>query len=233
MVRFRSAAMGAASPSSALPRAGAMALLAADLLLIAVYTSIRLELQGTGRPPPTVWDLTRDGSLAESLNLLKWSLAALFLAHAATRDRAPALMPLAAVYLVLLADDGLQLHERAGAAAAAAWGLPRIAGLRPEDAGELAAWAAMGTVVLLLFARAWRRAGAGGQGRAVARLFALFLALVACGVGLDMVHSLMADGRGVVVFAVTLAEDGGEMLFASLTVIAAARPGVRGRGAPG
>lgn len=151
----------------------------------------------------------------------KWLLCVVFLLLAWRAVRQPVLLGLAAIFLAILLDDSLQLHERLGTTLALAWELPEAWGLRPDDLGELVVWALFGGSCLVVFlagyrasAAAWRRTG---------EVFLLgFLALAACGIALDMLHvmtfPLAAAGEAgrVLKFAVGLAEDGGEMIVASL-----------------
>lgn len=122
------------------------------------------------------------------------------------RSHALALLVWAVVFLVALADDAMQLHERAG------WWVrqnlaptPRF-GLRPEDLGEIGFAAVVGGLLLglvmvgHLLSDRWTR-------QISWRLLVLLAALAFFGVVADAVHVAIFPGD---LFA--LVEDGGEML---------------------
>ncbi|MGR3756541.1 MAG: hypothetical protein ACU0AT_04850 [Tranquillimonas sp.] len=232
--------MGSDSAPDAPPLRGArrilpvlLPLLAVDLALIAVYVALAA---GPGRAPD-LWNIGLEYSVSEVFNLGKWAATAALLAHLGLGRARPGLAPLAVIYLILLADDGLQLHETAGS-----WLTGALAGgpwaTAAQDLGELAAWAVLGVAILVLYRRAWRRASGPDRGW-VAALFGAFLGLLFCGIGLDMLHSALGDGSWIVAGFLSVAEDGGEMLFASLTLALASgaagdpRAGRRDRAAAG
>lgn len=192
------------------------ALLAADLLLIALHIGFGLGMETI----PAAFNIARDGSLAELLGYAKWLAIALLLAQAWRRSGIPLLLALACAFLLALADDSLQMHERLGAWLAAALALPAWADLRPQDLGELAAFAAMGLALLLVLVPAALRTARADWPLALPTL-ALIAALATVGVGVDFLHNLAA-GLPYGAQALDLVEDGGEMMLASAALAHAA-----------
>ncbi len=114
-----------------------------------------------------------------------------------------------AVFLWVLADDAASIHERLGEQLGARLGLPALAGLDPQDLGELLVMAAAGGLALLLVGAAHR--GTRGPERQLSwRLLALLALLAGFGVGLDMAASALRSGW------LGFVEDGGEMIGVSL-----------------
>lgn len=118
----------------------------------------------------------------------------------------------ALVFGYLLVDDMLQIHETLGELAATSLELSAIAGLRPEDIGQLIVSAVAGIVLLspLLLYYAKDK----GDFRIDTRcLLLLILALAFFGVLLDAVHIVVDTDWLDAVLAIV--EDGGEMIVMS------------------
>ncbi len=192
-----------------------------DIALISIYVFLRFSFRGTGIEVLPLWDIGVDQSIGEYTNFAKWGLTILCLSIAALRSKSAALAALVLVYLLLLADDSMQIHETGGHMIVESLGIDAGFGLRPQDYGELVTWMGIGSVVLLLFAVARTRARP-AERPIVAMLFKVFLALVFCGVGMDMLHSMLVGVSGKLGLIVGIAEDGGEMVFTSLTAAVAA-----------
>jgi len=123
------------------------------------------------------------------------------------------------LFLYLLLDDYLGIHERMGGAWAAAAGFVPMLGLRAVDFGEAAVTAVAATVFLGAIAWSYatsRDATAQRYARTVLKL--LFL-LALFGVVFDMLHiaAWQIDSQ-FLWMAAGLVEDGGEMLTASAMV---------------
>jgi hypothetical protein len=206
----------------------AVPLLVIDLALILITTAaVLLEMAGHVGDVPDRLMITRDWSYGETFNYLKWAAVAGLCAAAWRAARDPMLLGFAAAFAVLLLDDMLQLHERWGAAAAARFGIEARLGLRPQDFGELLVWGLLGLAVVAVLVAGFRHARPANLGAGLA-LLATLAGLVLCGVGLDMlavaVRGAMPAGtvETVLVWALHLGEDGGEMALASLAVAVAA-----------
>lgn len=126
----------------------------------------------------------------------------------------------ALVILAITVDDLLQIHERGGAVLVSALGLPAVAGLWPQDLGELLVWAAMafvlGIVLVIGHLRAPRYAG--GDFWLLAGLVA-FLAMF--GVGVDQLHVIVEPHVPPLAgTALALLETSAELVFMTLIVLA-------------
>jgi hypothetical protein len=113
----------------------------------------------------------------------------------------------------LLLDDWFSVHERVGEQVALALGMDSGFGLRAQDLGELVVYGSTGAVLLAVVVLGYLRGDSAH--RAIGRSLALLMAaLIAFGVGADMVHSILmfswADEAGLIL------EEGGEMLALSL-----------------
>jgi hypothetical protein len=166
------------------------------------------------------FSLDTDRGFAEVYQYLKEYWSALLLLRAGLALRAPVLVVWAVLFGYLMVDDAFMLHERAGEAIArrlpAAGALP----LREQDVGEAVVAAAVG--VLALAAVGLAHAWSAGPARAVSwRLLRLVGLLALFGVGVDLVHELLPPGSWHA--AVTLVEDGGELVVMTAIVWFAAR----------
>ncbi|WP_299033031.1 hypothetical protein [uncultured Pseudokineococcus sp.] len=166
------------------------------------------------------WNSQADRSYAEVLGYAQLGAAALVLLVGALRHRAALLAGWAALLAVVVVDDAAGLHERGGLALVDALDLPALLGLRPDDLGEMAVWAAyglpLGLVVLVLHLRSPSRVR-----RASWWLAAGFVPLGAAGAGLDMLHSALAPPGSVVGLLLGSLESVGELASMSLLLVLA------------
>jgi hypothetical protein len=185
-------------------------LVAVDLLLVAVHVAAGLlKRTGTIEGWP-LWHLGTEGSVPEVFNYLKWAALAAVLAVASRRLGSLLLAVLAALFLLVLLDDSLQFHERAGRMLA---GLLGAEDSMTQAAGEIAYWLATGALFAILIAFGWRASSAAVR-RTVLPLACLFGGVVVCGIGFDVLHALSPAGSALGAILGIL-EDGGEMVFAS------------------
>jgi hypothetical protein len=186
-----------------------VALLAIDALLIGVHilSGLRVLAGGAERIPP-LWHLGSEFGLPEIFNYLKWTALVLVLGIAAWKRSSRLLVVIMLLFLVILLDDSLQIHERVGASLAAS--LPQSRVMRAG--GEIAFWLLLAIVFAALIA--WAVAADDrNEVRLAAPMALIFGGLVICGVAFDFVHYL--HPHGIVGAALGVAEDGGEMIFAS------------------
>ena len=184
-------------------------LLAADGLFIAVHV-----WAAEARPSHRLLSIEADNGYPELFQYLKFFWLALLMALLAWRTRALGPLSWSGLFLYLLLDDLLRLHEDGGAALAEAWQLPAFLGLRAKDLGELAVTAAAALILLPAIALAWSRGGP--VLRSLSRRLAWLLALlVLVGVGLDLLASAWHP-TGWPRLLLGILEDGGEMVAASL-----------------
>lgn len=120
------------------------------------------------------------------------------------------------LFLYLLLDDALQIHETFGGYIATRFGFTPSLGLRAQDFGELAvstmAAAFLVTALILPYMRG------DPEFRQVTRhLVLIMLALAFFGVFVDMLH-FVVPGGGILSALLAVVEDGGEMVVMSLIV---------------
>lgn len=133
------------------------------------------------------------------------------------------------VFLVLLLDDAAGMHEALGGLIAGHLDFHPPFDLRLKDFGELAAAAAIGSVLLIVAARAYRR-GSRTFRKVSHDMLLLMAILVFCGVFVDMAHTAFED-RSLAAGAVGILEDGGELVSSSLMLWYVALLAIR-RGKP-
>lgn len=121
----------------------------------------------------------------------------------------------AAVYLYLLADDSLQIHEGLGGWLVATFNIQSAYGLRGQDFGELLVTAGFGMILFCLLAVGFWFADRTAR-RETFVLLVLTGGIGFFGVVVDMLHSAAPSGWVYWIFG--LAEDGGEMVLMSLVL---------------
>ena len=137
------------------------------------------------------------------------------------------------MFAIVLADDMLRIHERAGDEFDKLLGLTPAFGLAPDDFGELIAWAILGIFVVWFIWRGMRRGTTAQRSLGLAFCAAL-AALIGVGIGADMLERIiittMETGVWFRVF-LHVVEDGGEMVFGSVAaaIAVAALPPVSPR----
>jgi hypothetical protein len=194
-----------------------------DLTLIALHLWHR-SWRTSGREVPE-WVKSRDLSLeedrglAELVNYVELSIAAvLLLASSVARRRATVLAAWALAMVVAVADDALRLHERWGAELAYQLALPQWFGLRERDFGELLVWGGFAATLLPLLALAHR--GSDRWARAVSwRMVVLLGALFFFAAGVDLLHIPFrgtAPGR-----VLATVEDAGEIVVSTFFLVVA------------
>ncbi len=135
--------------------------------------------------------------------------------------------------LVMVADDYLQVHERVGGWLVAAWDLPSVWGLRPQDLGELAVWAGFAVVLGPALVIAHLRAK-GNDRRGSWLLAGVVVVLAGFAVVLDMVAVAVKESiSGAALATLTATETAGELVAMTLFVVVAAHLLVRAREARG
>lgn len=225
--RLRAEALWIARHPAVLPVL--MILLVADVLVILVHVAQKVALALAVLPARiTVLDLNTDHSFGEWLNYHKWFVIALALFVVALKRRDRLSLSLGIIFLMILIDDSAQLHERIGLYLAQALSLPDdLLAARPEDWGALLVFGIMGLIAMALLAQGWRHRRAENRPFLSGLLLAL-IGLGFCGVALDLLHvsinfTVSDSGAGNLLLRgmTGLAEDGGEMIFASLAAAVA------------
>jgi hypothetical protein len=177
------------------------------------------------------YSLETDGGLAEFYQYMKQLWLAVCLMTAFLRRRHLVLLAWSGFFGFLLLDDALQLHERGGLWLGRHFGFPAIAGLRPEDLGELIVAGVVGASLLVVLAIAWWR-DREPTWRLSKDLLVLTAALGACGVLVDSLHVVAYFRAPMLSAPLAFVEDGGELLIVSLMTAWALDLALRGTAAP-
>ncbi|HEX5538211.1 MAG TPA: hypothetical protein VFX01_00355 [Methylophilaceae bacterium] len=180
-------------------------LLATDL----VYIGLHLAHVYTPYLPRSLYSVEQDKGYAEFFEYTKefWIiiLLTLLFIKEATLTNFSWLM----VFVYVLFDDSLQIHENFGALVSSALAFAAELGLRAQDWGELFVTGLMGILLLTPVAIGYMRADARARTHTI-MLSLLLGMLVFFGVFVDMMHSFF-DANAVL----GLIEDGGEMVSVS------------------
>jgi hypothetical protein len=149
----------------------------------------------------------------------------------------PVYLAFVAIFVFVLLDDALELHERFGAQIATALEFRSFGGLRARDPAEVLVWIVVG--IPLLGAAALAMARAPKEDRRNGVLLTGGLALLALfAVVADMAHEVLRNAFRGANDLFTLIEDGGEQITLSLLCGLAilihqeVRGRVRGRSGP-
>jgi hypothetical protein len=195
-------------------------LLAADLVFIAahVWLSSRGALSSD-------YNLARADSFPEYYQYAKWLACTALCTWAFARRRDALYLAWAALFLYLLLDDALELHEKIGISIAKSLAFVPALGLRAKDFGEIAVTLIAGLLLIGLIAICHRRSD---DDRARALTWALLPwlgLLVFSGLFMDMAHGMIrAFGGGQLAVMISgVFEDGGEMIAASFLTATVAR----------
>ena len=194
-------------------------LLVGDVVVLAAHVAADLAGLDAGDGTARLLSLDREGSWGEGYGYLKYLWAGvtlLLLPRARARWVSPVPTTWGVLLLLLMADDALRLHERAGRFVAGAADLPAVGAMTPAQLGELAVVAAVGGPVVVVLAVAHLLAAPADRGLSL-RLAALLGLLVLAGVVVDAVHSVL--GRADLLLV--LLEDGGELVVAGLMLVLA------------
>lgn len=187
----------------------ALLLLSADLAFMAMHTINAL----------TVWwnnpmlNIEKDHGYPETFQYLKYFWASILCVVLAVKSRVWQFLAWALLFIYLLADDSLTLHEQAGTFIAAHLNFTPPWGLRTQDVGELVS--ALGTALVLFIPLALAFVKGSPRFRlASLHLAQLVLVLASFGVLVDLLHMTVQSGWRLK-FILAFVEDGGEMIAAS------------------
>ena len=159
------------------------------------------------------WSVEKDSSFSEWYQHLKeGSIVALLIYHSFKIKKIDYL-PWGLLFLYVLLDDALMVHEKLGGHLDNAFDLPVFSSLREQDIGEfiVSAFFGAGLLILIFLRFFWCEVRVKHH---YIDLLVLFSALVLFGIGVDMVHMMVSSGAEVW----GLIEDGGELLVMSLIV---------------
>jgi hypothetical protein len=158
--------------------------------------------------------LEADGGPAEMFQYLKEFGVVVCMVVAFVSTRRAVFASWALIFLFLLADDSVQLHENVGTWLGERYAFPAPFGLRSKDVGELLFAAAAGMVMLAVVGVAlWRGTE---QCRRVSRnMGILIVSLGVVGVLVDVMHVIAYFAQSLFTQALLVVEDGGEMIVMS------------------
>ncbi|WP_430785339.1 hypothetical protein [Actinoplanes sp. G11-F43] len=198
-------------------------ILAVSLALVNVFLLVAnvVKIRAKGHFTDRRWAGHLDGSYSELLGHVTLLAAAVVLIIIWRERHSTAHGVWALVLGFLVADDFLLLHEHFGGLLARTVGLPSVIGLRPQDLGELLAWAGpmavLGSAVLITHVRA-----RGFARRHSWTLLALMAALAGFAVVVDMAPFVLKPWLSTREYvALTLTETAGELGVMTLFLIAA------------
>jgi hypothetical protein len=184
------------------------------LLLIADFTFILLHfLRLTPVINDYLFSLERDLGYSEFYQYIKelWIFVLIIALLIKTRSAGYSIW--AVLFLYLLFDDALQIHETFGGYIAASLEFTPFGGLRAQDFGELAVSTMAAAIVLSCLLFFYIR-GLADFKKATRHLLLFLVAIAFFGIFIDMLHVALEMGWKISFLLGTL-EDGGEMFVMS------------------
>ncbi|RKR04257.1 hypothetical protein C7446_1461 [Kushneria sinocarnis] len=159
--------------------------------------------------------IDRDRSYAELFGYIQMAWTVLLLGWLALKHSWKLYAGWVLLFAYFLLDDSMSLHEHLGNTLVQSLALSETAGLRAQDLGEILSVLLIAGVIFPLIGLGYwleDRSNRGG----VHRLMMAVVVLVACGVGVDMLHEALP---GDLIWV--LLEDGGELVAMSLALYVA------------
>lgn len=160
------------------------------------------------------FSLTEDQSLPEIYQYLKFLSIIILLALLSKKEQETSYFAWVTLFVYLLLDDAIQIHETLGEDLSMTMQFEPYLGLRPQDFGELLTTLIFASVIMVAIAIAYATSSTTFRYFSKNLLFLLSL-LVFFGVVVDML-AIMINIGSKVDFLLTMIEDSGEMLVASL-----------------
>jgi hypothetical protein len=188
-----------------------------DLVFILIHI-VRGVMKERGRDIGFLADphfsLLQDNGFGEWYNYAKMTVVCVLLFYLWKRREQLIYLVLAFIFLAVLIDDSLTVHETGGHLLLDWVGRDTRLGIHVRDLGELATWAMLGSAALAFFVYAYRRSPP--EDATVAAYFAACLvALTGFAIGVDMVHAIAPTRALDGLFGII--EEAGELLVMSLT----------------
>ena len=185
-------------------------LLAVDLVFIVLHF-----LPLFGMLDNSLFSLERDRGYPEIYQYIKIFAIAILLLSVFAKTKAISYFVWSMLFLYLLLDDALRIHESLGGYVATQMSFAPALGLRAKDFGELVVSAIAALIFLAPLALLYTR-GSDVLKEESIYLFSLLVALAFFGILVDMLHVAMQFGWKVS-FLLGVVEDGGEMVVISIT----------------
>ncbi|SKC75800.1 hypothetical protein SAMN04324258_3490 [Krasilnikoviella flava] len=192
-------------------RGPAAVLLVMLLALVGALVSAYLGHRLAGWPAEPGFRLGREWGYGEVLFAVQVAWAAGLLGWVAVRLRWPVMAAWALGFVVVLVDDRLMLHERAGA-----WLARSPAPVAGPAIGELVWLAGLALVLGAVLLAAHLRSSPAARAASIVLLL-LTVALAGFGVLVDQLH-VVVEGRAPHTYLVTAVEEGGELAVLSVIV---------------
>ncbi len=160
-----------------------------------------------------VYSIDTDGGYAEMFQYIKeyWIVVLLFVL--ALRRKHIIYFAWSSLFMYLLLDDSLKIHESFGIYLADYFEFKPMFHLRTQDLGELCVSIFFGSLLFTFIGVAYLFSGSVAK-RISKHLFILVISLAFFGVVVDMLHIIIPWGKSFFGFI----EDGGEMLVMSIIV---------------
>lgn len=199
-------------------------LLVVDIVFVLIFVFYGVWFVFNDQPVkyPQIWSLSADYSASEFFGYLNLLGAAGLLFATFKKVRHPLLMSWAIIFMLLLADDALQIHEFGGEWIGDFLSFDQLAGVAVHHIGELLVWLVLGLMSLAVLLVGMFESH-GDELRYNGFFFFVVLGLVFCGVGIDLISSFdyfqNTDEGGALANILygffLIAEDGGELVFMS------------------
>lgn len=188
-------------------------LLGADLCFVVLHTLNSLTPLWNN----PLLNIEKDAGYSEIYQYLKYFWACLLFLAIAAKTRAVPPTAWAFVFLFLLADDALGLHEQIGGLIALNLHFTPPWGLRTQDIGEVIYALAAALVLCIPLGLAYLK-GSSRFKRSSLHLLQLLVLLACFGVLIDLLHMLVQTGWRLQ-FVLAVMEDGGEMVAVSALLV--------------
>ena len=183
----------------------------ADAFLVGLWLCLGvLVLLNAISSIPDIFSIARDWSVPEISNYVKWAAVIVLLITSSLKSTQSWPAILAIGFLIILADDALQIHERYTSLVHGIW--PSIA--IGSAVAQAIIFCFLGLLVLLFLALAWHFAGKRDRFR-VTFVFGLIVAIAFFAIIVDLIHGILGLSLVGDVLLV-LAEDGSELFLTSL-----------------
>lgn len=201
-----------------------LAVVATDLAFILTdLLAFIAEKAGWISVVPPFLKITRDEALPELVGYLKWLVIIVALVWLSIRDRWSVPFRWSLVFVMILIDDSVQIHETLGLILWDVIPFPPSLVDRGEDISEMIAFGCMGLIAMALTATLFTRHGPIARELSI-RFLMIVAGLVFFGVVLDFLHQLISVASkgtamdGLLPPFFSLLEDGGEMIMASIAL---------------
>lgn len=190
-----------------------------DLLFIATELAVLASdgLAGTSVPGENLLSLRADWGIPEIWRYLKTIVVVVLFTRAYLRHSELVFGSWAFVFLLIVLDDALLIHERLGDLVGS-WLSVGSGDIEAGEVGGLFIWSGLGLLALSVLVYGHQRSG--DLARQVSRVFGWILGLLLFfAIGFDTLLALLSAVSGFATGA-QIVEDGGELLVLSLALIA-------------